>query len=524
MSRLSLPAMSGLLALAVALGITSACGGDRGSPLSPTALPPVAAPTPLSPEAAVFSPLSLGIVAVSPSSGPVGGRTTVTITGNNFAAGAVVLVGGLPALDVLVLTSTAITAVTPAHAEGVVDVIVTNPDGESTTLAGAYTYTTALQAAPMVAAVSPPSGPIAGGTKILISGSNFAEGATVTFGGFPATDVAIFGGATLTAIAPSHEAGAVDVAVINPDGQSGTLPRSYTYIAEQPSTNLVVTITPSGVTPKGLRVPIGSRVTFVNNDFLAHDMESDPHPTHTQCPMINQVGFIGPGESKQTGVFSDERTCGYHDHNQDTNPAFRGTIVAGLPAAPMVTAVSPASGPVTGGTGILISGSHFAAGATVTFDGSPATNVVRFGDATLTATTPAHPAGAVDVAVVNPDGESGTLLSAYTYVADQPSTNLVVTITPSGASPKELRVPVGSSVTFVNNDTRAHDIQSDPHPIHTDCRAISAVGFIRPGESKETRVFDVERTCGYHDHSQSTNQALRGTIVVMPASGAAGLR
>lgn len=517
---------NGFLAVTIALGLTSACGGggDHGSPLSPTPLPPGPARSPLSAETTLISPLSLGIVAVSPSSGPVSGGTPLTITGNDFAAGALVLVGDLPALDVVVLTSTAITAVTPPHAEGVVDVIVTNPDGESTVLAGTYTYAAALGGPPMVAAISPPSGTVAGGTTILISGSTFAEGATVTFGGSPATGVAVFDGATLTAIAPAHEAGAVDVMVVNPDGQGGTLPRAFTYVADQPLTNLVVTITPSGVTPKGLRVPIGSRVTFVNNDFRAHDIESDPHPTHTQCPMINEVGFISPGESKQTGVFGDERTCGYHDHTQDTNRAFRGTLATALQAAPMVIAVSPASGPVTGGTVILISGSHLTQGATVTFGGSPATSVATFGDSTLTAVTPAHGAGAVDVAVVSADGQSGTLPGAFLYVADQPPPDLVVTITPSGVSPKELQVPAGSRVTFVNNDSRAHDIESDPHPVHSDCRATNAVGFIRPGESKQTGVFEAERTCGYHDHNQSTNRALQGTIVVMPASVAAAAR
>jgi plastocyanin len=88
-----------------------------------------------------------------------------------------------------------------------------------------------------------------------------------------------------------------------------------------------ITITSSGVSPKTVEVPVGSRVTFVNNDRVFHEMQSDPHPEHTDCPEIGEVGALSPGQSKQTGVFRIARTCGYHDHGQDTNTSLQGTIV-----------------------------------------------------------------------------------------------------------------------------------------------------------------------------------------------------
>ncbi len=78
---------------------------------------------------------------VSPSSGTAAGGTAVTITGSNFAAGATVSFGGIPATNVTVVTSTSITATTPAHAAGAVTVTVTNPNGQSGSLAGAYAFT-----------------------------------------------------------------------------------------------------------------------------------------------------------------------------------------------------------------------------------------------------------------------------------------------------------------------------------------------------------------------------------------------
>ena len=43
-------------------------------------------------------------------------------------------------------------------------------------------------------------------------------------------------------------------------------------------------------------------------------MDSDPHPEHTDCPEINNIGFISPGQTKETGNLNTVRTCGYHDH------------------------------------------------------------------------------------------------------------------------------------------------------------------------------------------------------------------
>jgi plastocyanin len=88
-----------------------------------------------------------------------------------------------------------------------------------------------------------------------------------------------------------------------------------------------ITIANNAVSPKTITVPRGTQVTFVNNDTQAHDMNSDPHPIHTDCPEINQVGFLVAGQSKQTGALNIARTCGYHDHNQDTVESLKGSIV-----------------------------------------------------------------------------------------------------------------------------------------------------------------------------------------------------
>jgi plastocyanin len=86
-----------------------------------------------------------------------------------------------------------------------------------------------------------------------------------------------------------------------------------------------ITITAAGVAPKDLVVARGTRVTFVNNDGVGHDMNSDPHPAHTSCTDMN-VGFVAASQNRQTDVLNIARTCGYHDHNQPSNASLQGTI------------------------------------------------------------------------------------------------------------------------------------------------------------------------------------------------------
>jgi hypothetical protein len=80
-----------------------------------------------------------------------------------------------------------------------------------------------------------------------------------------------------------------------------------------------------------------------------------------------------------------------------------------------VTSVSPANGTATGDTLVTINGSSFANGATVTFGGTAATSVVVVSAIKITARTPAHANGSVNVTVTNTDTSNGTLTSGYLY-------------------------------------------------------------------------------------------------------------
>jgi hypothetical protein len=87
-----------------------------------------------------------------------------------------------------------------------------------------------------------------------------------------------------------------------------------------------ITITASGASPRTVEIAVGGRVRFVNKDTAMHMMGSDPHPDHTDCPDINQVGFLLPEQVRETGNFVQPRTCGFHDHERPDVQALRGTI------------------------------------------------------------------------------------------------------------------------------------------------------------------------------------------------------
>ncbi len=114
-------------------------------------------------------------------------------------------------------------------------------------------------------------------------------------------------------------------------GSNSSSPSSSATSPSSPPSGAVatntITIAGGTVSPKNIVVARGTQVTFVNNDTQSHMMNSDPHPDHTDCPEINQVGFLSPGQSRQTGNMTSNRSvCGFHDHNQPDATSLQGSI------------------------------------------------------------------------------------------------------------------------------------------------------------------------------------------------------
>ncbi len=167
------------------------------------------------------------VSAISPASGPAAGGTKVTITGSGFTHVGVVSFGSNWADYVTVDSDTQITTISPAGS-GTVDVTVSTPSGTSATVAAdKFTYISA----PTVSAISPASGPAAGGTKVIITGSGFTDATGVSFGSTAASSssVTVDSDTQITVVSPAGS-GTVDVTVTTPNGTSATVAADqFTY-------------------------------------------------------------------------------------------------------------------------------------------------------------------------------------------------------------------------------------------------------------------------------------------------------
>ncbi len=167
-----------------------------------------------------FSRNAPTVSAISPSAGPLGGNTLVTITGTGFTPGTAVDFGmNNPATNITVVSATTITATSP-QGTGTLDVTVTTPSGTSAALPAMFSgYPAAADRRRLE-----PGSPLAGGTLVTITGTGFTDATAVYFGTSPATDVTVLSDTTITADSPAG-AGSQPVSAISPGsppGQGGT--------------------------------------------------------------------------------------------------------------------------------------------------------------------------------------------------------------------------------------------------------------------------------------------------------------
>lgn len=174
------------------------------------------------------------VTAVSPTSGPTTGGTSVTITGTAFTGATAVGFGGT---NLVVVSASKITAKAPAHAAGTVAVTVATPGGTSSISGTGNDYT--YVAAPTITALSPTYGLTTGGNTVTITGTNLTGATAVKFGGTAATNVVVVSSTKITCKTPARAAGKVDVTVTTPKGTSSTsgTGNDYSYLAHSEQTD-----------------------------------------------------------------------------------------------------------------------------------------------------------------------------------------------------------------------------------------------------------------------------------------------
>ena len=257
--------------------------------------------------------------------------------------------------------------------------------------------------APEVATVTPDSGPIAGGTEITVDGQHFLDGASVAVGGATCEVTSINPPDEIICITPAGNAGTVDVTVTNPDDQAGTLTDGFTYLDDPPSV--------AGIDPDSGPESVPTAVTITGDGFQS-GLSVNLGGSNCQNIVVVDSGTIDcdvpPGTAGTVDI-----TVTNPDGQSDTLPDAFTWI-----AAPVIDAVNPDSGPVSGGTAIVIDGDHFAAGASVDIGGEPCLDTVVAEPGEISCTTPPGTAGPVDVSVQNPDSQSATLPAGFVYLIE----------------------------------------------------------------------------------------------------------
>ena len=192
------------------------------------------------------------IASVAPGQGTIVGGTPITISGAYFTGATSVTIGGALATNMIVVSSTTITAVTPAHAAGSVSITITTPSRTST-LKNAFSY-----ASSSILSIVPNIGVVGGGALITISGNYLGGATSVTIGGAPATNLIVISPTTITAVTPTGTLGPADVVVTTPAGTLTSL-NGFTYvniITPTWATLLEATPDPAVVTDANLRAAI----------------------------------------------------------------------------------------------------------------------------------------------------------------------------------------------------------------------------------------------------------------------------
>lgn len=271
------------------------------------------------------------------------------------------------------------------------------------------TVSTAFAATPTVSSVNPASGPTAGGTTVTITGTGLTGTTGVKFGLMPATSFTFVNDTTVTAVAPSHAAGTVDVTVTNADGTSTVVAGDQFTFLSAPTVSNVSPV--SGPTTGGTVVTV-TGTGFVTGPGNTSVSFGGTPSTSVAVASATQLTALAP--ARAAGAI-DIRVTTAGGTSAATPLTDTFTYVA---AAPNITSLSPAAGPPAGGTTVTITGSGFTGATGATFGGVAAAGFIVDSDTQVRAISPAHLAGIVDVVVNGPGGASATSTATkFNYTA-----------------------------------------------------------------------------------------------------------
>ena len=309
------------------------------------------------------------------------------------------------------------------------DGIAAGPDGAMWFTNEANSSIGRIQAVvpPVVSGVSPGSGPSSGGTPITITGTGFVSGDTVEIAqgqgagpsAIPATNVTVVSPTQITATTGGGaKPGPFHVFVTENGATSRAGSAVFTYTVP------VV----SGVSPASGSASGGTAITITGQDFMSGasvQIGQGEGAGPTAIPATN-VTVVSPTEiTATTGGGAKPGTS--HVFVTENGVTSRAGSAVFTYTVPVVSGVSPSSGPAAGGTAITITGTGFASGASVQIaqgqgagpTAIAATNVTVVSATEITATTGGNAKPGTFHLFVTSDAKTSAANSSdrYTYTS-----------------------------------------------------------------------------------------------------------
>jgi hypothetical protein len=343
------------------------------------------------------------VAGITPTSGSTAGGTSVTITGTNLNGATKVTFGTVAATNVVVISATKITATSPPQSASLQNVFVTTAGGTSQPKLGVAPFSYAAPT-PAVTAITPVSGPTSGGTTITITGTGFTGTDKVAFGNVTATSFTVVSDTSITAVSPPQAPGHCTITVTSAGGKSAALSSArFSY-----GVPVVSALSPtSGPTAGGTIVTVTGTGFTGANKVLFGGVEA-PRFTDVSDTEITAISPSQAAGHRPVYVV----TAGGQSESTAASPEFDYQA-----PTPVVSALSPRSGPTAGGTIVTITGTGFTGANKVVFGGVEVSRFTVVSDTEITAISPSQAVGPRPVVVITPGGESAKVTaSQFSYV------------------------------------------------------------------------------------------------------------
>ncbi|MFB4331571.1 IPT/TIG domain-containing protein [Paenibacillus sp. CR_12] len=376
------------------------------------------------------------VTSYSPQEGPIEGNTVVTMYGNYFMPGVNVKFGDQSAVITTQRTGY-LSLKTPAAAQsGLVDITISNPDGSSLTIPSGFNYKEPEKPKLEIVNITPSIGLPTGGEVVYINGKNIDPLVKVYFGENEAQIRSISSIERIQVTAPAGQEGAVDIKLVNPDGQEAELPQGYTYAKPDYPAPVINVINPKEGGMQG-----GNTVYITGSGFIADvTVQVNGVPAKVSSTSATRLAVVIPASNVE-GTF-DVKVIN-PDGKEAILPASYTYNVPAPSPAPVLSGITPDTGLMTGNTTVLVNGQNFIQGAIVLLDDVEIpTTFVKSGQLRIV-TPAANEAKVVQVTVKNPDGQMTNENINYTYTEPQPEPVTITVLNPNSG------ITTGGNIVYI---------------------------------------------------------------------------